>query len=113
MAENQYLKLWEEFKKYLRLQIDYTRLSAVEKLSLLVSAATVVMIFALLCACTLFYLSFALACALKQWLQIEWIAYLIVGVLFAILLLMTYLLRKQLIINPVTRYLTRLFLDKK
>ncbi len=113
MAENQYVRLWEELKKYFRLQIDYTRLTAVEKFSLLLSAAAVTLVVVLLCACALFYLSFALACVLEQWFGVEWAAYLVVGGIFALVLLIIFVFRKQLIVNPVTRYITRLFLDKK
>lgn len=113
MAENQYVRLWEELKKYFRLQIDYTRLTAVEKCSLLLSAIAVVLVTGLLCACALFYLSFALASVLEHWIGVEWVAYLIVGGVFAVLLLLIYAFRKRLIVDPVTRFVTRLFLDKK
>lgn len=113
MSDNQYLKLWDEVKKYLQLQIDYTRLTAVEKLSLLLSAVGVVLLYGLLCACALFYLSFSLASVLEQLIGVEWAAYLIVAAIFLVLLLIAFLFRKQLIINPVTRFVTRLFLDKK
>ena len=96
MVENQYIRLWEELKKYFRLQIDYTRLTAVEKCSLLLSAIAVVLVFGLLCACALFYLSFALASVLELWVGAEWAAYLIVGGVFAVLLLVVYAFRNLL-----------------
>ncbi len=105
--------MWEELKKYFRLQIDYTRLTAVEKISLLLSAIAVVLVGGLLCACALFYLSLALASVLSDKLGVEWAANLIVGGVFLVLLLLAYAFRRQLIIDPVTRFVTRLFLDKK
>lgn len=80
---------------------------------MLLSAIAVVLVFGLLCACALFYLSFALASVLELWVGAEWAAYLIVGGVFAVLLLVVYAFRKRLIIDPVTRFVTRLFLDKK
>lgn len=112
-AQNQYIRLWEEFKRYFRLQIDYTRLTVVEKLSLLLAAVTVSLVMGVLCVCAMFYLSFALAEVIGQWTGVDWAAYVIVGGLFAVLMLIVYVFRKQLIINPVTRFVTRLFLDKK
>lgn len=112
-SQNQYIRLWEELKRYFRLQIDYTRLTAVEKVSLLLAAISVSLVMGLLCVCALFYLSFALAEVIGQWIGEEWVAYLILGGLFAVLMLIVYAFRKQLIINPVTRFVTRLFLDKK
>ena len=108
MAESQ-----NQYISYFRLQIDYTRLTAVEKVSLLLAAISVSLVMGLLCVCALFYLSFALAEVIGQWIGEEWVAYLILGGLFAVLMLIVYAFRKQLIINPVTRFVTRLFLDKK
>ena len=42
MAENKYEELWAELKKYLTLQIDYAKLTAVEKLVVLLSAIAMV-----------------------------------------------------------------------
>ena len=113
MAENKYEELWAELKKYLTLQIDYAKLTAVEKLVVLLSAIAMVAVMLILGACVLFYLSFAVVFMLSDAIGSTWGAYLIVSGIFLVLMLVVYALRKKLILDPVSRFLTRLFLHHK
>ena len=56
MIENKYTDLWEELKKFFSLQVDYVKLTAVEKLVVLLSAIALVAVLLILGACVLFYL---------------------------------------------------------
>lgn len=113
MAENKYEELWAELKKYLTLQIDYAKLTAVEKLVVLLSAIAMVAVMLILGACVLFYLSFAVVFMLSDAIGSTWGAYLIVSGIFLVLMLVVYALRQKLILDPVSRFLTRLFLHHK
>ena len=113
MAENKYEELWAELKKYLTLQIDYAKLTTVEKLVVLLSAIAMVAVMLILGACVLFYLSFAVVFMLSDAIGSTWGAYLIVGGIFLVLMLVVYALRQKLILDPVSRFLTRLFLHHK
>ena len=113
MAENKYQELWAELKKYLTLQIDYAKLTAVEKLVVLLSAIAMVAVMLILGACVLFYLSFAVVFMLSDAIGSTWGAYLIVSGIFMVLMLVVYALRQKLILDPVSRFLTRLFLHHK
>lgn len=113
MAENKYQELWAELKKYLTLQIDYAKLTAVEKLVVLLSAIAMVAVMLILGACVLFYLSFAVVFMLSDAIGSTWGAYLIVSGIFLVLMLVVYALRQKLILDPVSRFLTRLFLHHK
>ena len=113
MAENKYEDLWAELKKYLTLQIDYAKLTAVEKLVVLLSAIAMVAVMLILGACVLFYLSFAVVFMLSDAIGSTWGAYLIVSGIFLVLMLVVYALRQKLILDPVSRFLTRLFLHHK
>ena len=110
MAENKYEELWAELKKYLTLQIDYAKLTTVEKLVVLLSAIAMVAVMLILGACVLFYLSFAVVFMLSDAIGSTWGAYLIVSGIFLVLMLVVYALRQKLILDPVSRFLTRLFL---
>lgn len=111
--DSQYGKLWDELKKFFTLQIDYAKLTAVEKLVIIMSSVAVAFVLAVLGACALFYLSFALVYVIEGWIGCEWGAYLMVGCVFIVAVLVVYALRKRLIIDPVSRFITKLFLDKK
>ena len=113
MAENKYEELWAELKKYLTLQIDYAKLTTVEKLVVLLSAIAMVAVMLILGACVLFYLSFAVVFGLSDAIGSTWGAYLIVSGIFLVLMLVVYALRQKLILDPVSRFLTRLFLHHK
>lgn len=113
MAENKYEELWAELKKYLTLQIDYAKLTTVEKLVVLLSAIAMVAVMLILGACVLFYLSFAVVFMLSDAIGSTWGACLIVSGIFLVLMLVVYALRQKLILDPVSRFLTRLFLHHK
>ena len=113
MAENKYEELWAELKKYLTLQIDYAKLTTVEKLVVLLSAIAMVAVMLILGACVLFYLSLAVVFMLSDAIGSTWGAYLIVSGIFLVLMLVVYALRQKLILDPVSRFLTRLFLHHK
>ena len=113
MAENKYEELWAELKKYLTLQIDYAKLTTVEKLVVLLSAIAMVAVMLILGACVLFYLSFAVVFMLSDAIGSTWGAYLIVSGIFLVLMLVVYALRQKLILDPVSRFLTRVFLHHK
>ena len=100
-------------KKYLTLQIDYAKLTTVEKLVVLLSAIAMVAVMLILGACVLFYLSFAVVFMLCDAIGSTWGAYLIVSGIFLVLMLVVYALRQKLILDPVSRFLTRLFLHHK
>ena len=55
---------------------------------------------------------FALAGVFKMFMPPP-LAYLSVGGIVLILLALVYLLRNQLVINPVAKFVSRLFLDKR
>ena len=113
MTDNKYTELWDEVKKYLTLQIDYAKLTAVEKLVVLLSAIALATVLMILGACVLFYLSFAIVYMLVDVIGCVWGAYLIVIGMFVVLAIVVFALRKQLILDPVAKFLTKLFLTHK
>ncbi len=111
MDANSYKELWSVFKKYVSLQVDYVKLTALEKLTILLAAMTVMGIAIVLSACALFFLSAAFVSWLDSILCCTWLANLITGGVVLIILLVVLLFKKVLIINPVARFVTKLFLN--
>jgi membrane protease YdiL (CAAX protease family) len=111
MDTSSYTELWQEVKKYIALQIDYTKLTLVEKLTMLMSAIISVCLIIVLSACALFFLSAALVSWLEVVLNSTLIANLIVGCGILIILLLVFCLKKTLILNPVSRFVSKLFLN--
>ena len=102
-------QLIAEIKEYLELQRDLLKVEGVEKLTILISAFLVLMISIILGGGALFYLLFALAYLLEPAIGLIG-AFGIIGCVCLLILVVLVLLRKQLIINPIVRFLYKLFL---
>ena len=103
--ENSFSRLWQQGKDYATLKIEYAKLTAAEKLSVLLSAVAVA------------FVVFSLA--MVAWHMPEWIGQSIgmawgcgiVAVVYIAMMVLLFLLRKPLFINPVSRFVSRLILS--
>lgn len=111
MEVSSYKELWGEIKKYLSLQIDYAKLTAVEKLAVLLSAMTFFGVVLVLSACAFFFLSAAFVEWLDSMLACKWLANLITCIIALLLIILVFCFKKKLIIDPVARFVTKLFLN--
>ena len=105
-----YKELFAEIKKYVTLQVDYTKYTVTEKMVVLLSATATALILGALGFGVLFYLSIALADYLTEVLNCQWGAHAIVAGIYALLLMLVVIMRKQIIVDPIARFLSKLFL---
>ena len=110
MIDNEYKQLWQQVKNHISLQLQYSKLTLAEKLTLLASRLILVMIAIMLGASVMLILSGALIVALAPVVGETWIACLIVAAIYLVLLLLVFAYRHSLIIDPVTRFITKLLL---
>lgn len=103
-------KWFADIKRHLKLEISYGKLTAVEKTSVLLSRSAIVAVLVILGCFALFYLSSSLVDLLAIWTGAEWAAKLIMCVIMLVLMLMVYAFRKQWIVNPITKFVSKLFL---
>ncbi|MDE5829394.1 MAG: hypothetical protein K2H48_05315 [Duncaniella sp.] len=107
-SDNQFRTLWTEVKNYFTLNIDYAKFTLAEKLTVLLTAASVCAVAFVLIAIMMFFVSMAF---------VRWIAeatgmvgaYFIMTGFYVLLLALVIVLRKQLIVNPISRFITKLF----
>ena len=104
--------LLSDVKKYIDLNIDYLKVAGTEKLAIILSGIAVVAAVMILGGIALFYISFSGVYLIEAWVGSESLAYLIVGIIMLILLLIVYAFRMKLIVNPIARFVSKLFLDK-
>lgn len=104
--------LLNDVKKYIDLNIDYMKVAGTEKLAIILSGIAVVAAVMILGGIALFYISFSGVYLIEAWVGSESLAYLIVGIIMLILLLIVYAFRMKLIVNPIARFVSKLFLDK-
>lgn len=108
---NNIKELKEDVKKYVAAETDYLKLSIADKL---VKIATIILIGSLLMVSIWFVvilLCFALAQFLSEFLP-GWAAYLCTAGGFILFLVLVYLLRRPLIMNPLSKTITRALFKK-
>ena len=106
---NSYQRLADLLKQYLTLNVENARLKVSDKLSVLLSTRALLLITFALINIALLFFTVAVAHLLALVMPIVW-AYAIMCGFNLLILLIIVLLLKPLIINPITRVLTRLIL---
>ena len=110
MNEIDYKKLFNEARKYFSLEWDYTKLTAVEKMAVLLSSIAFVAVVIIIGTFALAYVLSAIIDVLAVALGCTWGAQLIAAAILLVLLLVVFAFKRQLIVDPVTRFVSKLFL---
>ncbi len=97
-------------QRYLKLLIEDTRLNAAEKLTRLMAAVAMAAILLFLAVVTLVFLSLGLSLALSEVMAPLW-AFIIVAGIYIILCAVLIIARKQLIVDPIARFVSKLLLN--
>lgn len=103
--------LLEQSKSWAKLEIAYAKLTLAEKGAILLSTLALCSLCLLLGMVVLIMLSFALAEFFMIFLA-PVLAYLCVAAIISVFLVIFYLCRKSMVIDPVCKFITRLFVDK-
>ncbi len=106
-------QLYSDVKKYVELQTEYVKVEFVEKLTILLSTLLIIIIMLVLAICGLFYTFFSLAYTLEPILGTLAISFGVISGVYVVLIFIFYTLRKQLVINPMVKFLSILFLPTK
>lgn len=97
-------------KEWGKLYVENLKLLSIEKTTVLLSHGAMAVLLLLLGVCAFFFISIALVLLLAQVLPVMW-CFLIMGGVYLLLAGVALLLRKSLFIDPIARFLSRLFLD--
>lgn len=103
-------QIFEEGKKYLTLQFDYVKLTATEKISLIGSMTLVLILALIFMTGAMFYLSFALVYLMESYIGLMW-SYAVLAGIALLCAVVVIVFRTPLIINPITRFLTKVLLS--
>lgn len=111
-------KLTEELKDILaqgrdwvKLEVEYAKLTVAEKFTVLLSAMIIGAICLLMGMVVLILLSLSLVELFKM-MMVPALAYIAVSGIICLLILILYLLRNPLLLNPIARFITRLLINK-
>ena len=103
-------QLVEIIKHYLGLQKEYLKLDIIDKIVRLLTFAALVVVFSVLLVAVLMYLSFAIAFWLASYMGTA-LAFLVVGVLHLLLILLVFFNRHAWIEKPLVRFFANLLLN--
>ena len=109
--EIEYKRLYEEGKRYLKLELNYSKLTAIEKMAVLLSTIAFVAVITILGAFVLFYLASTMVMTIAAWTGNEWSGNLIVAAMLLVGIVLVAAFRKPLITDPIARFVTKLFLN--
>lgn len=111
-------KITEDLKEILsqsvnwaKLEIEYVKLTAAEKIIILMSAMIIGAIFMILLLPVILMFLFALAQVFVDFMPTA-LAYVCVGGIVLLILLILYIFRKELVVNPVAKFISKLLLEK-
>ena len=99
-------------KEWLSMEVEYLKLTASEKVSVLLSTLILVMSLFIVGLVVLIVFAFALVDLFSLFMP-HALACVSVGGVFLLIILLVYLLRTPLVFNPITKLITKLFLTPK
>ncbi len=109
--DEKYKHLFDSIKQSAKVELEYSKLTLAEKLSILLSRGIIVLVLIIFAACALFLLEWGLTHWLVQLTGSLWIGVLVSLAVLLLILIVLFGYRKQLVINPVTRFVTKLLLN--
>ena len=105
-----YSTLWRLARRILKLRVELVRLTIAERLTRLFVSILSTALLIILGAFVLAFISTAAVDLLTEALP-SWVASLIIAGVYVLVILVVYLLRRPLIINPIARFVSRLILE--
>lgn len=100
MNEEQYKKLLHDSRAYINTQYSLLRLGLLEKLSKVIGLILFALVVVVLLFAFLGFVAVSLAFVLAQWIP-EWAAFLIIGGVFLLQLIVAVVFRNRLFVNPM------------
>ncbi len=104
-------QLFADVKEYVQLQSDYLQVTAIEKVTKLMSKLIFVLALMVLGLFGLFYLLFAVAYALEPIMHFKY-SFSLIALFFLILMLVVIINRKRLFVKPLMRLMIDVLYDK-
>lgn len=106
---NRFKEIYDEGKDYLKLQLEYGKLTIIEKLTILLSSLAIGLIALFLGVIAIFFLSMSVIDVMASSIGHIW-SCLIMCACYILLIAIIVMLRKPLIINPMARLISRIIL---
>lgn len=103
--------IFAQSQNWVKLEVEYLKLTAAEKFTILLSTLVLGMVCFLLGLVILILLAFSLVDLFKLFMTPA-LACLSVAGIIVLLIFIVYLLRKPLLLNPIAKFITKLFFNQ-
>lgn len=109
-SSESYRRIYGEVRRLVGLEVEDAKLMLTEKLTLLLGRVTLVAVCFVLSACVVIFLSMSISDLLLESFS-PWVTYMIVAAFYAVLVAIVAFFRRQLIVDPIARYISKVLLD--
>lgn len=103
-------KMFDNIKRMITLQLDYARLTAAEKLTIILSTMAIYGLVVIFATLSLVFITLGVGHLLATTIAPHF-AYLIVAGFYVVVLFLLFIFRKQLFVNPIARFVSKLFIN--
>ncbi|MDE6264757.1 MAG: phage holin family protein [Paramuribaculum sp.] len=109
-SSNQYSHIRKQFSEYARLYIRFARLTLAEKVTVFLTAGSIAVAAFIFAVIFIFFMSIAAANWLAPYIGLGW-GYACISFMYLILIALLFIFRKPFIMNPIARFISKLFLS--
>lgn len=109
-SDNAYNRIFSEVKHLCNLEIENGKLLLTEKLTLLIGKITLTAVVFIMATAAMIFISMGVAHLLLRCMS-PWATYVTVGGFYVAIAVIAAVFRRQLIIDPIARYISRVILD--
>jgi len=108
--KNEFIQSWRQLKEWGRLYVENIKLLSIEKMTILLSYGVMGALLIFFGAFALLFISVAIVLVLAQVIPLMW-CFLIMGGIYLLLGVVMFLSRRSLFLDPIARFLSKLFLE--
>ncbi len=101
--------LWAEIRETIHLNLEYAKLTGAEKLTMLLGVATLGLLVILITSVVVFMVSLGLTVLLAKSTGMFGACMIMAGI-YLVLVVVLYFLRKQLVLDPIARFVSTLIM---
>lgn len=110
-TSDSFKSIYATLRRFAILHLDNARLTTAEKLTLLLTSVTYLALLLILGSMALFFITIGVGHLLSTTIS-QHLAYLWIALFYIALVLAVVIFKRQLILNPICRYITRLLAPK-
>ncbi|MCF0212839.1 MAG: phage holin family protein [Muribaculaceae bacterium] len=107
--KSKFPSLLAELRAYIENNIEYARLTAAEKLAVLMTSAAVALVLGAVACLIFFFISMALVYWMATFMTVA-MAYTIMAAFYVVAFIVIFFLRKQVLINPICKFISKIIL---